>query len=143
MNSEHSAVSNNRFVVRWGRPQNYLWRIPTSPPHPCFPHLQSSALGDDDLFDIACAACETRCTACRLEGDLPICTEQLENTISGGGDVTLETLSLQSGYWRATNTSRVVLPCYHPGACAGGISGLSSSCAKGYGGPCESSRVFC
>ncbi|CAM9175464.1 unnamed protein product, partial [Hapterophycus canaliculatus] len=45
---------------------------------------------------------------------------------------TLETLSIDEGYWRATNDSDSILACYNPDACSGGQTGSDSFCAVGY-----------
>ena len=49
----------------------------------------------------------------------------------------METLEIDKGYWRATNTSTLVLPCYNTEACVGGITGSPGYCDDGYDGPCE------
>ncbi|CAN0186742.1 unnamed protein product, partial [Hapterophycus canaliculatus] len=49
---------------------------------------------------------------------------------------TLETLSIDKGFWRATPSSRDILPCHNPDACLGGQTGAADFCAAGYEGPC-------
>ena len=68
-----------------------------------------------------------------------ICRDQYEHSKSEGPGVTLETLEIEQGYWRAINTSRGngILPCYNEEACEGGVTGSAGYCAQGYTGPCE------
>ena len=49
----------------------------------------------------------------------------------------METLLIERGYWRATNSSETVLACYNGDACLGGETGTSDFCSKGYEGPCR------
>jgi len=72
---------------------------------------------------------------------VPTCKEQLDHTSSAGGTVTLETVSINPGYWRATKTSEDVIACFHADACLGGVTGAAGYCLEGYEGPCE--LVFC
>ncbi|CAN0102282.1 unnamed protein product, partial [Ectocarpus fasciculatus] len=69
------------------------------------------------------------------EDRVPICVAQLDHTRSEGGDTTIETLSLDAGYWRATNDSINVLACYNEDACAGGMTDDPAFCQLGYEGP--------
>ena len=72
---------------------------------------------------------------------MPTCTEMMEHsTRSTGTYVTLETLLIDAGYWRATNGSIIVLACYNKGACQGGLTGSNDFCKKGYKGPCKTYR---
>ena len=89
-------------------------------------------------FEKVCHGCG-ECDACGMEDEnsVPICTAAIKNTRSEGGDTSIETLKLDRGFWRATNSSRIVLACYKEEACVGGISGTSSFCLPGYEGPCE------
>lgn len=48
----------------------------------------------------------------------------------------METLKLDPGYWRATDTSKVILSCYNEDACEGGAT-VTDYCSAGYEGPCE------
>ena len=67
----------------------------------------------------------------------PICSEAIAHSISSGGKTTLEALSIEPGYWRATNSSETILACYHADACLGGETGASDYCLEGYEGPCR------
>ena len=91
----------------------------------------------DTLFDIVCKGCDTQCNGCTVEDKEPICLEKLEHSNSMGGNTTLESLLIEPGYWRATNTSTDILACYNTGACLGGLTGEQDFCAEGYEGPCE------
>ncbi|CAN0357242.1 unnamed protein product, partial [Ectocarpus sp. 13 AM-2016] len=45
-----------------------------------------------------------------------------------------ETLSIDEGFWRATNDSAIILACFSADACTGGETGADSFCASGYQG---------
>ena len=79
------------------------------------------------------------CTGCSVLSDnrVPTCVAILDHTSSLEPTGTLETLSLDSGYWRTSNTSRNILTCYRETACAGG-STVEEYCSSGYEGPCKS-----
>lgn len=78
------------------------------------------------------------CTNCSVLGDVrrPACAATLDHTTSLERTGTLETLDLDSGYWRATDTSSNILSCFSEDACEGGAA-VGSYCATGYEGPCE------
>lgn len=65
------------------------------------------------------------------------CEAPLEHTLANEDGVTLDTLSLENGYWRATSESDHILACYNEDACIGGQTGATNFCASGYTGPCE------
>lgn len=110
--------------------------------HRCFLCLPSQS-SKADLLDTMCSGCaDVTCKNCQLGGGggqvmVPICTEVMPHTNSAGGEVTVETLSVSPGYWRATPSSRDVLACYNPDACRGGMTGSARYCLEGYEGPCE------
>ncbi|CAN0383488.1 unnamed protein product, partial [Laminaria digitata] len=52
---------------------------------------------------------------------------------------TLESLHLQTGYWRSSDASKEIRECYEEAACIGGERGL---CASGYKGPCKYMTCF-
>ena len=89
-------------------------------------------------FEAACHGCKIACERCDfVEGlQAPICTDVMDHSTSNGGNVTLRTLSIQRGFWRATASSTAVLACYNADACLGGITGASGYCLDGYEGPC-------
>ena len=60
----------------------------------------------------------------------------MDHATSSGGNVTLQTLSIERGYWRATASSTEVLACYNADACLGGVTGTPGYCLDGYEGPC-------
>lgn len=97
-----------------------------------------------DPYEAVCDGCQTACDVCVFDEPLraPICTEVLDHSTSSGGKVTLETLSIESGYWRATTSSDEILACYHDEACRGGVTGVSDYCLEGYEGPCKKYRVW-
>ena len=75
---------------------------------------------------------------------MPYCEGTMSHSISNGSAITIETISIHPGYWRATSASKNVMSCYVPDACRGGVTGISSYCQEGYEGPCElaSAAVF-
>lgn len=79
------------------------------------------------------------CSGCTItKGNvLPRCEAPLEHTTANESGLTLETLNIDGGYWRATTESEIVLACYNADACTGGQTGADSFCAPGYKGPCE------
>lgn len=96
------------------------------------------------FFETVCDGCETSCTDCNLDADengTPLCREELKHTKSAGGNTPLKMLSIDKGYWRATDTSTDVRVCYNADACSGGTTGSPDFCEKGYEGPCER-RLF-
>ncbi|CAN0574824.1 unnamed protein product, partial [Laminaria digitata] len=60
----------------------------------------------------------------------------MDHSTSDGGNITLQALSIDRGFWRATASSTEVLACYHIDACVGGVTGTSDYCLDGYEGPC-------
>ena len=71
------------------------------------------------------------------ETTVPVCVVVPEGVrTTGDPGMTIETLSLTSGFYRASYQSREVLKCHRKEACMGG-SDASRYCAKGYAGPCE------
>ena len=68
---------------------------------------------------------------------MPYCEVVLAHSSSNGSSTTIESLSIDPGYWRATATSENVLACYNLDACEGGVTGASNYCHKGYEGSCE------
>ena len=65
-----------------------------------------------------------------------MCLEELEHSSAAGGNATLDMLSIEPGYWRATVDSIDILACYNTRACLGGVTGEDGFCRKGYEGPC-------
>lgn len=97
----------------------------------------------DTLFDVICSGCDASCTGCSVPGDAPGCAAEIERSNSTGGDVTLATLLIDPGCWRASNTSMEVLTCYNENACRGGLTGAPDYCRSGYEGPCENFYGLC
>ena len=83
-----------------------------------------------------------RCVGCSIENEYnaPVCEEPLDHTLANEPGVTLKTLNIVPGYWRATSTSDKVLACYNPDACSGGVTGAEAFCASGYKEACEGVR---
>ena len=79
------------------------------------------------------------CSGCTItKGDVkPVCEVPLEHTTAEGPGVTVDTLTIARGYWRATNQSEKILACYNADACIGGETGADGYCSPGYKGACE------
>eukprot|EP00903_Cladosiphon_okamuranus_P014374 g13345.t1 len=93
--------------------------------------------GTTARFETVCFDCPAwnECSGCNMTSTLtPECDAPLAHTSADKGGLTLETLSIEEGYWRATNESDSILACYNPEACSGGPTG-PDSCAPGYKGP--------
>lgn len=97
---------------------------------PCLVFHQTAA-----LFDTICKGCVIQCKGCSIEGREPVCLEKLDHSSAAGGTATIESLSIETGYWRATNTSLDILACYNSEACVGGLTGKKDYCRLGYEGP--------
>lgn len=82
------------------------------------------------------------CSGCSIKNEynVPVCEVPLEHTTATEPGSTMETLDIEGGYWRATNTSDKILACYNPDACSGGVTGAEGFCASGYNGSCEGAR---
>lgn len=93
-------------------------------------------------FNTIYKGCEIQCEECTIEGKEPVCLEMMEHSNAAGGNATVESLSIDRGYWRATNTSVNIFPCYNPGACVGGVTGAEDYCHVGYRGPCKSGTTL-
>lgn len=98
----------------------------------------NATVADVTRFEEVCNGCG-ECDGCEVDDEqlVPVCTVQMDHTESEGGDTTIQTLKLDSGYWRATNLSRIVRSCYNAEACAGGLTGTPTFCQPGYEGSCE------
>ncbi|CAM9150882.1 unnamed protein product, partial [Ectocarpus sp. 6 AP-2014] len=89
------------------------------------------------LYEAICDGCPVECEGCSFEEPrlVPKCSDALEHSNSSGGNVTLDALVIEPGYWRATPSSENVLECYNTDACLGGVTGSESYCLEGYEGP--------
>ena len=93
----------------------------------------------EDRFLAVCSGC-VECPSCTVDkhGNVSTCSDVIEHSTSpGGSNVTLMTLLIDRGYWRATNKSTTVFECYNEDACKGGLTGSVDYCSEGYTGPCE------
>ena len=90
-------------------------------------------------YEVLCTDCDSPCELCDFEDSfrVPYCEVAMAHSTSNGSSTTIESLSIDPGYWRSTATSKNVLVCYHTDACRGGVTGSSDFCRKGYQGPCE------
>jgi len=92
-------------------------------------------------YEAVCFDCPdwVECSGCTIESSdvTPTCVVPLEHTKANQPGLTLETLSIDGGYWRTTAESDNILACHNPDACSGGQTGTDSFCASGYKGPCE------
>eukprot|EP00903_Cladosiphon_okamuranus_P017291 g15933.t1 len=95
--------------------------------------------GPNKRFEAVCFDCPDwiECSGCTItRGEVkPVCEEPLEHTTAVGPGVTLETLTIAGGYWRATKESENVRACYNADACVGGQTGAEGYCSPGYKGP--------
>lgn len=91
-----------------------------------------------DPFEAVCDGCEITCDGCVFKEELlaPACADIMDHAASEGGNVTLDAISIDRGFWRATESSTEILTCYHADACLGGVTAASDYCLKGYEGPC-------
>lgn len=107
---------------------------------PCLP--QTDVQGE--RYEIVCNGCDIECEGCTIKDEhfTPVCLDLLDHTQSKDGTATLETLVLDSGYWRATNSSWNILACFNEKACRGGVTGNPDYCLTGYQGPCEQHSNF-
>ena len=107
--------------------------------------MHAAALKNQDeptaRFGTVCFECPdwSKCLGCTIaKGSVtPTCQAPLEHTSAEEPGVTLATLEIEGGYWRATTDSEIVLECYNEDACVGGRTGSDSYCAPEYKGPCE------
>ena len=97
--------------------------------------------GPTARFETVCSDCPgwDQCIGCTVHNgnNAPVCWAPLEHTTVTEPGSTLEALNIEGGYWRATNTSDIILACHNADACSGGVSGADGFCASGYTGPCE------
>lgn len=71
---------------------------------------------------------------------VPVCVELPPGATALSKGATLETLTLEKGYYRTSSYSHDVHGCYNEDACVGG-SNAENYCAIGYEGPCEYTRT--
>lgn len=115
-------------------------RLPALPaagsPSPYDPSC--SPLQSGNPYEAVCDGCPTPCVGCHFEDPTlePMCLEVMPHATSTGGPTTVETVSIDPGFWRATDSSTEVLACYNPDACLGGMTGTSGFCLESYSGPC-------
>ncbi|CAM9835026.1 unnamed protein product [Pylaiella littoralis] len=90
-------------------------------------------------FEAVCYDCPgwNECSTCDITRSnvVPTCAAPLEHTSVDDDGVTLETLNINRGYWRATSESDKILACYNSDACNGGQTGADTYCSPGYEGP--------
>ncbi|CAN0255267.1 unnamed protein product [Ascophyllum nodosum] len=103
----------------------------------CDPGMFFNESGVEDRFLAVCSGC-VECPSCTVDkhGNVSTCSDVIEHSTSpGGSNVTLMTLLIDRGYWRATNKSTTVFECYNEDACKGGLTGSVDYCSEGYTGP--------
>lgn len=122
--------------------QNASCYHPLNTSHGIFPPFPDRTAGQRYLIDCEGCGAWGLCENCNLTGDtrVPVCAVVLDHSTSPAATGTLEELELEPGYWRATNTSKIVRPCYNGYACVGGAA-VTEYCSEGYEGPCERSCV--
>ncbi|CAM9855851.1 unnamed protein product, partial [Ectocarpus sp. 4 AP-2014] len=125
------AISNVGDLYVWNSVfrRNYIECPPGS-----FVDFYESEGGRYEAVCDGCPAADDGITM-GVENLVPTCTETLENTRSDGANTSIEDIRIDPGYWRATTTTRTILPCYNAAACLGGITGEAGYCREGYYGP--------
>lgn len=105
----------------------------------CLPMFRLVVSQSGDPFEAVCDGCPVACDGCSFDETpvVPTCSDVMNHGTSTGGNVTLETLSIDPGYWRATSSSKEILACYNADACLGGVTGTAGYCLESYEGPCE------
>eukprot|EP00903_Cladosiphon_okamuranus_P015456 g14274.t1 len=92
-------------------------------------------------FNVVCSRCTESCAS--ADSGINVLQDSFEPTCqlnptgiknSEEMGATLQTLELESGYYRTSNVSRSILECYREEACTGG-SDPNEYCAAGYQGP--------
>ncbi|CAM9655567.1 unnamed protein product [Ectocarpus fasciculatus] len=103
----------------------------------CGPDLFLEYDTSGDPFEAVCDGCPVACDGCSFDEPpvVPTCSDVMDHGASTGGNVTLETLSIDRGYWRATSSSKEILACYNADACLGGVTGTAGYCLESYEGP--------
>ncbi|CAN0424171.1 unnamed protein product, partial [Ectocarpus fasciculatus] len=88
---------------------------------------------DGDRYSDVCSGC-AECSDCDVAdgSEVPTCTITPSHAQSTGD--TIETLSIDPGYWRATPFSTIILACHNSDACLGGETGAADYCDEGYEG---------
>ena len=91
-------------------------------------------------YGVVCAEClgAENCSNCTIASDkIPDgCQAAPDGTVAVAGG-TVETLEVEPGRFRATNTTTNIFSCYRDTSCLGGFTGDENFCAEGYTGPCE------
>ena len=92
-------------------------------------------------FDEVCARCSNAGDGVLIrEGikidEKPVCAEPPLGATTLSSGTTVANLTLKQGYFRTSNKSHDILPCYKESACQGG-SDAGKYCTSGYTGPCE------
>lgn len=68
---------------------------------------------------------------------IPYCEAIPTGVVTTEKGATVESLELEEGYYRVSNTSHDIMECYREAACTGGDD-AGDYCATGYTGPCKS-----
>lgn len=99
----------------------------------------NSIAADGTRYSLVCNGCPGKAPGYGVENEdsVPSCEVQPEHTRSQGGNTTIETLNVDPGYWRTTNTSLNFLACFNEDACKGGMTDDPAFCQPGYEGPCK------
>lgn len=119
-------------------------KLPALSANFCFDFMQDGDCISVTRYDTVCAGCPTAegaetCEKCTIDdpGRVPAgCAQPPDGAVDVAG-ATLETLEIEPGWYRATNTSIKIFQCYRENACLGGQTGGEDFCASGYTGPCE------
>lgn len=72
----------------------------------------------------------------RSNRTIPVCNKLPKGVETSASGTTLETLKVEVGYHRPSNTSHHVVKCHRRHSCLGG-NAVEEYCDAGYEGPCE------
>ncbi|CAN0225140.1 unnamed protein product, partial [Scytosiphon promiscuus] len=130
-NDGEGAAVSNIGIIWWMDDVSFLDNAFVCPQGMYLDYNASS-----DPYGAVCHGCPA-CHNCSFGEStlMPVCADAIEHSTSSGGSTTRETLSIDPGYWRATDSSKDVLACYYADACLGGVTGRDDYCLEGYEGP--------
>lgn len=97
-------------------------------------------------FELACAQCSAAGSSTpdgvevQHGNEIPSCEELPTGAKAVSSGTTVESITLEEGYYRTSNESHVILECHRRGACVGGVD-ANNYCAAGFEGPCKCSVI--
>lgn len=103
-------------------------------------HITSRQMSS--VLDTVCKCCGIKCSICTFEGKELISFGGVRQSTSTGSNTRLESLLIERGDWRATNTSMDILACYNTEACFGRLTGGKATAAKATRGYASSGELY-